>query len=99
MSDWYGLAFLAIIATAAYFGLRSLSKPVRKTEAEFERSVSQSTSMLNASMGALQELLDPEAAKSKVVQMELKGGRYNKRKREGKAQDDETAGSAVGGEQ
>ena len=44
--------------------------------------------MLGASMNALQELLNPEAAKSKEVQMQLKEGRYGKKKREGKANDD-----------
>ncbi len=41
--------------------------------------------MLGAGMNALQELLDPAAAKAKEVQMQMKQGRYLKKKREGKA--------------
>ena len=36
-------------------------------------------------MNALQEALDPAAAKSKEVQTQLKEGRYDKKQREGKA--------------
>ena len=36
-------------------------------------------------MNALQELLNPEAAKAKEVITQMKEGRYQKRKREGKA--------------
>ena len=36
-------------------------------------------------MMAMDKLLNPEAAKAVEVQMDLKGGRYNKKKREGKA--------------
>jgi len=41
--------------------------------------------MLGAGMNALQEALDPAAARAKEVQMQLKEGRYGKKKREGKA--------------
>jgi hypothetical protein len=41
--------------------------------------------MLGASMNALQELLNPEAAKAKEVQTQMNEGRYAKKKREGKA--------------
>jgi hypothetical protein len=36
-------------------------------------------------MNALQELMNPEAAKSKEVITQMKEGRYQKKKREGKA--------------
>jgi len=62
-----------------------LSKPITRTEAEFERNAAASTSMLGASMNALQELMNPKAAKAKEVQTQLKEGRYDKKKREGKA--------------
>lgn len=45
--------------------------------------------MLGASMNALQELLNPEEAKSRIVQTELKVGRYNKKKSDGKTSGDE----------
>ena len=41
--------------------------------------------MLGASMNALQELMNPEAAKAKEVITQTKEGRYQKKKREGKA--------------
>ena len=40
-------------------------------------------------MNALQELMNPEAAKAKEVQVQMKEGRYGKKKREGKANNDE----------
>ena len=48
--------------------------------------------MLGASMNALQEVIDPAAAKAKEVVMQMKDGRYQKKKREGKAGGDEDAG-------
>ena len=36
-------------------------------------------------MNALQELMNPEAAKAKEVITQMKEGRYQKKKREGKA--------------
>jgi hypothetical protein len=44
--------------------------------------------MLGASMNALQELMNPAEAKAKEVQTQMKEGRYMKKKREGKANDD-----------
>jgi len=85
MSDWIGLLFFVLLIAGIFVGLKVLSKPQTRTEEEFERNAAESTSMLGASMSALQGILDPAAAKAKVVQTELKEGRYNKKKREGKA--------------
>jgi hypothetical protein len=85
MNDLIGVLFFGLVAAGAYFGLRAIAAPVRKTESEFERNAAGSTSMLGASMNALQELLNPEAAKAKEVEMQLKEGRYRKKKREGKS--------------
>jgi hypothetical protein len=84
MSDLIGLLFFVVLIAGAIIGLKVLSKPVKRTEAEFERNAAESASMLGASMNALQELMNPEAAKAKEVQTQLKEGRYNKKKREGK---------------
>lgn len=89
MSDWIGLAFFVVLIAGIFIGLKILSKPRKSTEAEFERSAAENKTMLGASMNALQELMNPEAAKAKEVQTQLKEGRYNKKKREGKANDDE----------
>lgn len=74
-----------LLMVGIFAGLKILAKPVTRTEEEFERGAAESASMLGASMNALQELLNPEAAKAKEVQTQLKEGRYGKKKREGKA--------------
>lgn len=85
MSDWIGLLFFAPLIVGIFVGLKVLAKPQTRTEAEFERNAAENTTMLGASMNALQELMNPEAAKAKEVQTQLKEGRYGKKKREGKA--------------
>ncbi len=85
MADWIGLLFFVLLIVGIFVGLKVLSKPQTRTEAEFERNASESTSMLGAGMNALQEALDPAAARAKEVQTQLKEGRYGKKKREGKA--------------
>jgi len=73
------LLIIGIIA-----GLKVLSKPQTRTEEEFERNAAEGTTMLGTSMNALQEMMNPEAAKAKEVQTQMKEGRYQKKKREGK---------------
>jgi hypothetical protein len=85
MADWLGLLFFVLLIGGALLGLKLLSKPQKRTEEEFERNAAEGTTMLGASMSALQELMNPDAAKAKEVQTQLKEGRYNKKKREGKA--------------
>ena len=89
MSDWIGIAFFVLLLVGAYFGLRALSKPRQRTAEEFERNAAEGTTALGASMNALQELMNPEAAKAKEVEVQMKEGRYGKRKREGKANDED----------
>ena len=89
MSDWLGLAFFVLFFIGIFIGLKILSKPRKLTEAEFEKSVSQSTSLLGASLNALQGILDPSEAKAKEVRMQMKEGRYLKKKREVKANADD----------
>jgi hypothetical protein len=85
MTDWIGLLFFVLLIVGILIGLKILSKPVKRTEAEFERNVAEGTTMLGAGMNALQEALDPAAARAKEVQTQMKEGRYGKKKREGKA--------------
>jgi len=92
MSDWIGLLFFVLLIIGILVGLKLLSKPVKRTEAEFERNVAEGTTMLGAGMNALQEALDPAAARAKEVQMQMKEGRYGKKKREGKADGDVESG-------
>lgn len=85
MSDWIGLGFLVLIVAGVLVGLKSLSKQRVTTSEEFERNAAEGTTALGASMNALQELMNPEAAKAKEVITQMKEGRYQKKKREGKA--------------
>ena len=95
MSDWIGLAFFVLLIAGSWIGLKLLSKPRTRTAEEFERNAAENTTMLGASMNALHELMNPEAAKAKEVQMQMKDGRYTKKKREGKSGGD--AGEPGGG--
>lgn len=85
MNDWIGLAFFVLLIAGVGVGLKILSRPQTRTAEEFERNASEGTTSLGASMNALQELMDPQAAKSKEVITQMKEGRYQKKKREGKA--------------
>lgn len=87
MSDWIGIGFLLLVVAAGYLGVRALANQKPKTTEEFERSAAENSTMLGASMNALHELMNPAAAKAKEVQMQMKDGRYGKKKREGKAND------------
>ena len=94
MGDWAGLIFFVVLAVGVIVGLKLLAKPATRTEAEFERNAAEGTTALGASMNALQELMNPEAAKGREVQTQLKEGRYSKKKQDGKddQDDDETSG-------
>ena len=89
MSDWLGILFILLVLAGIFIGLRILAKPYKRTEEEFERGAAEGTTMLGASMNALQELMNPSEAKAKEVQTQMKEGRYMKKKREGKANDDD----------
>lgn len=91
MQDWIGLIFFVLLVVGVIVGLKVLAKPVTRTEEEFERNAAEGTTMLGASMNALQELMNPSEAKAKEVQTQMKEGRYMKKKREGKANDDENS--------
>jgi hypothetical protein len=90
MSDWGGLIFFILLVAGAAFGLRALSKPRVTTPEEFERRAAEEKTMLGASMNALQEAVDPAAARTKEVVEQMKDGTYRKKKREGKADADES---------
>lgn len=96
MGDWIGLIIFCSIAVGALIGLKILSKPRTRTAEEFERNAAEGTTSLGASMNALQELMNPEAAKSKEVITQMKEGRYQKKKREGKAGGDADTESESG---
>lgn len=84
MADWIGLLFFVLLIVGIITGLKILSKPQKRTEAEFERNAAEGSS-LGAAVNALQEAFDPAAARANEVQTQLKEGRYSKKKGEGKA--------------
>ena len=75
MSDWIGLIFFVVLLIGVFAGLRILASPRTRTSEEFERNAAKGTTMLGASMNALQEMMNPEAAKAKEVEMQMKDGR------------------------
>lgn len=89
MQDWIGITFLVLLIAGAYFGLLALANQKPRTTEEFERNAAEGTTALGASMNALNEIMNPSAAKGKEVEMQMKDGRYGKKKREGKADGEE----------
>lgn len=89
MSDWIGLAFFVLIIVGIFIGLKLLGNQPKRTEQEFENRVSDGTGLMSAGVNALNELLNPNEAKAKEVVTQVKEGRFNKKKREGKANGEE----------
>ena len=87
MGDIIGLIFFIALIVGAFVGLKALSKPRTRTAEEFERSAAENTTMTGALLNALHDITDPGAARAKEVRMQMKDGRYLKKKREGKAND------------
>ena len=89
MGDWIGLGFFVLLIAAVLIGLKLLSKPRTRSSDEFERNAAEGTTMLGASMNALNELMNPSEAKAKEVITQMKEGRFQRKKREGKAEGDD----------
>lgn len=85
MSDWIGVTFFVLLVVGALVGIRVLANPKKRTSDEFERGAAENTTMTGALLNALHEVTDPGAARAKEVRMQMKEGRYKKKKREGKA--------------
>src|SRR5688572_5169106 len=98
MSDWIGVAFFVLLIIGVVVGLKALSKPRTRTTEEFERNAAEGTTAIGASMNALQELMNPEAAKAKETITQMKEGRYQKKRREGKAGGEAETGGLEEGE-
>ncbi|HVQ56012.1 MAG TPA: hypothetical protein VMS29_04595 [Pyrinomonadaceae bacterium] len=88
MNDWLGLGFFVLLIAGVIVGLKVLSKPATRTTEEFERNAAENTTMAGALLNALHDVTDPAAQRATEVRMEMKGGRYMKKRREGKAGDD-----------
>jgi hypothetical protein len=85
MQDWLGLLFFAMLVIGVFIGLKLLANPRKRTVEDFERGIEEGAGLAGAGMNALQKMLQPEAAKGVEVVLDLKDGRYNKKKREGKS--------------
>jgi hypothetical protein len=88
MSDWIGLAFIALLVVGALVGLSYLGrKPKELTAEEYERRVAEAKgttrSAALAGMTALDTFINPKAAKAVEVQKDFKAGYYNDEEREG----------------
>lgn len=92
MENWIGLGFFILLLVGVVVGLKVLAKPRKRTAEEFERNAAEGTTAIGASMNALHELMNPEAAKAKETITQMKEGRYQKKKREGKADGDAETG-------
>lgn len=84
MSDWIGLGFFILLAIGIFIGIKLLGNQPKRTPEEFERRAAEGTSALGAVGNALNQVLNPAEAKSKETIAQLKEGRFNKKKREGK---------------
>ena len=85
MQDWFGIIFFVLLAAGILFGIKKLANKPKRTEEEFENRAADGTGILSAGMKGINELLNPNEAKAKEVQTQLKEGKFNKKKREGKA--------------
>jgi hypothetical protein len=85
MGNWIGLGFIMLLVVGAIVALRVLANPRPRTADEFERNAAENPTMIGSLMNALHEVTDPAAGRAREVRMQMKEGRYRKKKREGKA--------------
>ena len=77
MSDWIGLAVIAIVVLCVVFGFSRVSKPYDVSTEEFEKRAQEGPGLLGASLVGLQKALDPSKEKAVEVVEDLKRGRYD----------------------
>src|SRR5437867_1756791 len=85
MGDLIGLTFIVLLVIGALIGIKALANPRPRTSDDFERGAAENKTMAGALLNALHDVTDPAAARAKEVRMQMKDGRYLKKKREGKA--------------
>ena len=90
MGDWFGLAFLVLLVVAAIVSIKLLANPRKRTSDEFEQGAAENTTMAGALMNALHDITNPAEARAKEVRLQMKEGTYRKKKREGKANAEES---------
>jgi Flp pilus assembly protein TadB len=85
MSDWIGILFLLLLLVGAFVGVRALANQKPRTTEEFEKNAAENTTMAGALLNALHDVTDPASQRAKEVRMQMKDGRYQKKRNEGKA--------------
>jgi len=85
MSDWIGILFFVLLLVGAFFGVKALANQKPRTTEEFEKNAAENTTMAGALLNALHDVTDPASQRSKEVRMQMKDGRYQKKRKEGKA--------------
>lgn len=78
MSDWIGVLFFVAFAATAILLLRKLSRPMKRTEQEFERRAEESASLLGAGISALQGMLQPQERRATEAVREFREERTSK---------------------
>lgn len=77
MTDWIGLAVVAVLVVCGLAALSRLGKPYDVSVEEFERRAKEGPGLLGAGLVGLQKALDPAMEKAVEAQEDLKRGRYN----------------------
>jgi hypothetical protein len=77
MSDWIGLAVIAVCILCVVFGFSRISRPYDVSVEEFERRAQEGPGLLGAGLVGLQRALDPSKEKAVEVVEDLKRGRYD----------------------
>ncbi len=85
MSDWIGIGFFVLLLVGAFFGVKALANQKPRTTEEFEKNAAENTTMAGALLNALHDVTDPASQRSKEVRMQMKDGRFQKKRKEGKA--------------
>ena len=85
MSDWIGFLFFVLLLLGAFVGVRALANQKPRTAEEFEKNAAENTTMAGALLNALHDVTDPAAQRAKEVRMQMIDGRYQKKRKEGKA--------------
>jgi hypothetical protein len=85
MSDWIGVLFFVALLVGAFAGIKALANQEPRTPEEFEKNAAENTTMAGALLNALHDVTDPASQRAKEVRMQMKDGRYQKKRKEGKA--------------
>jgi hypothetical protein len=85
MSDWIGILFFLLLLVGGFVGVRALANQKPRTTEEFEKNAAENTTMAGALLNALHDVTDPASQRAKEVRMQMKDGRYQKKRKEGKA--------------